>query len=84
MQDESVISRPLIAWGVARRALPGQVVCGDLHLIQPIRDGVLAAVVDGLGHGNEALAAAQTAIAVLERHAEAPLTALVNLCHDAH
>ena len=83
MQDESVISTPLIAWGVASRALPGQVVSGDLHLIRPIADGVLAAVVDGLGHGDEASTAAETAIAVLESHAEEPLAALVRRCHEA-
>ena len=83
MHDESLISTPLIAWGVASRALPGQVVSGDLHLIKPITDGVLAAVVDGLGHGDEALTAAKTAIAVLESHAEEPLAALVKHCHAA-
>src|SRR6266446_6924283 len=83
MQDESVISTPLIGWGVASRPLPGEIVCGDLHLIKPTRDGVLLAVVDGLGHGAEAMAAAKTAIAVLESHAEEPLTALVNRCHEA-
>src|SRR5882672_4232412 len=83
MQDESVISTPLTAWGVASRALPGQVVSGDLHLIKPITDGVLAAVVDGLGHGDEAVTAAKTAIAALESHAEEPLIALVNRCHEA-
>jgi len=83
MQDESVISTPLIAWGVASRPLPGEVVCGDRHLIKPTTDGVLAAVVDGLGHGDEATAAAKTAIAVLESHAEESLTSLVKRCHEA-
>jgi serine/threonine protein phosphatase PrpC len=83
MQNESVISKPLIDWGVASRALPGEVVCGDRHLIKPIPDGVLLAVVDGLGHGDEATAAAQTALALLEEHREEPLEALVTRCHDA-
>src|SRR5258707_2117212 len=83
MQDESVISTPLIAWAVASRAAPGEVVSGDLHLIKPITDGVLAAVVDGLGHGDEASTAAKIAIAALESHAEEPLAALVRHCHGA-
>ena len=83
MQDDSVISTPLIAWGVASRPSPGEVASGDLHLIQPTMDGVLLAVVDGLGHGDAAIAAAQTAMAVLKSHAEEPLTALVNRCHAA-
>ena len=83
MKDESVISTPLIAWGVASRPLPGQAACGDLHLIKPIMDGALLAVVDGLGHGDEAAAAAKKAIAVLESQAEEPLAGLVKRCHEA-
>ena len=83
MQDESVISTPLIAWGVASRPSPGEVVCGDLHLIQPTMDGVLLGVVDGLGHGDAAIAAAQTAIDVLKSHAEESLISLVDRCHAA-
>src|SRR5438034_1645812 len=83
MQNESVISKPLIDWGVASRALPGEVVCGDLHLIKPIPEGVLLAVADGLGHGDEATVAAKTALAIVEEHSEAPLEALVRRCHDA-
>src|SRR6266550_7570922 len=83
MQNESVISKPLIDWGVASRALPGEVVCGDLHLIKPIPEGVLLAVADGLGHGDEATVAAKTALAILEEHSEEPLEALVTRCHDS-
>ena len=61
MPDESVIATPLIAWGVASRPSPGEVASGDLHLIQPTMDGVLLAVVDGLGHGDAARAAAKSA-----------------------
>jgi serine phosphatase RsbU (regulator of sigma subunit) len=59
----------LIEWGVASRALPGQSVSGDMHLIKPFADGILIAVVDGLGHGDEATAAAKTAITALADHA---------------
>ena len=83
MPSESVISKPLIDWGVASRALPGEIVCGDGHLIKAIPDGVLLAVVDGLGHGDEATAATQTALALLEERREEPLEALVASCHDA-
>src|SRR6266487_3011449 len=83
MKNESASSRPLIDWGVASRALPGEVVCGDLHLIKPIPDGVLLAVVDGLGHGDEASFAAKTALALLEEHSEEPPEALVTRCHGA-
>jgi len=41
------------------------------------------AVVDGLGHGAEAAAAASTALAVLETHPQEPLGVLVRRCHEA-
>ena|ERR1051325_11096192 len=83
MQNESVISQPLIAWGVASRALPGQNVCGDLHLLKAINEGVLMAVVDGLGHGDEATLASKTALAILDKHSDEPLESLVKRCHEA-
>jgi phosphoserine phosphatase RsbX len=72
-----------IEWSVASQALPGQIVSGDLHVVAPWRDGVLVGVVDGLGHGDEATAAARTAVEVLEQHAGEPLVALVQHCHRA-
>ena len=63
--------------------MPGQVVSADLHLVRPFAEGVLLAVVDGLGHGKEATAAASMAIGVLERHATEPVDALFTRCHVA-
>src|ERR1043166_7538068 len=83
MVEGNVITAPAIDWGVASRPMPGEAVCGDLHLIKPIQDGLLAAVVDGLGHGREAWVAASTAIGVLESYEGEPLTALVKHCHEA-
>jgi|ERR1043166_1298173 serine phosphatase RsbU (regulator of sigma subunit) len=83
MAQETSIAKCPVSWGVASRALPGQSVCGDLHLIRNFADGVLIAVVDGLGHGEEAAVAARTALAVLENHPEAPLNVLVQSCHEA-
>ncbi|HEY6170229.1 MAG TPA: SpoIIE family protein phosphatase [Verrucomicrobiae bacterium] len=77
------MSDQLTEWGVAARALPGQTVSGDLHLVKPLNDGVLLAVVDGLGHGEEATVAARIAVGVLDQHAEEPLVPLVLRCHAA-
>jgi phosphoserine phosphatase RsbX len=44
---------------------------------------VLIGVVDGLGHGDEATAAARIATAVLEQHAGEPVISLVQHCHRA-
>jgi negative regulator of sigma-B (phosphoserine phosphatase) len=71
----------LIAWGAAGRPLPGQAVSGDLFLVKPFPGGALAAVVDGLGHGEAAAAAARHAVRTLEPFARQPPLALVGRCH---
>lgn len=83
MQSEVVVSGGSIAWGAAGRALPGQAVSGDLHLVEPTEDGFLIAVVDGIGHGSEAAAAAGIVIDMLRNYAEEPAVTLVKRCHDA-
>src|SRR5712671_6388348 len=75
--------QPFIEWGVATQALPGESVSGDLHLIKVLSRGALAAVVDGLGHGHEATAAARTAVAVLDEYADQSVISLVKRCHEA-
>src|SRR3989442_14847905 len=74
---------PLVECGVATQAAPGQAAPGDLHLVTPSADGVLVAVVDGLGHGDQAIVAARTAIDVLKENADQPVISLVNCCHEA-
>ena len=63
--------------------LPGQVESGDLSLVKRVGKGTLIAVVDGLGHGQEAASAAHAAIAALDRYAREPLADLVRRCHTA-
>jgi negative regulator of sigma-B (phosphoserine phosphatase) len=72
----------IVKWGVASRALDDQPVSGDLHLVAPFECGALAAVIDGLGHGPEAAAAARGAAAVLSQRPQAPVTDLIQLCHQ--
>lgn len=72
-----------LEWGVASRALPGELQSGDLSLVKPLGDSVLVAVVDALGHGGEAASAARVAISALERHATDPLPLLLQRCHGA-
>jgi phosphoserine phosphatase RsbX len=72
-----------IEWSVASRALPGQASSGDRHLVSAWRGGVLVGVVDGLGHGVEAAAAARIAVTVLDEHAGEPVSALAQHCHRA-
>lgn len=72
-----------LEWNAASRALPGSGKSGDLHLVELFTNGGLAAVVDGLGHGEEAFQAALTAINTLERHPDESVISLVNRCHEA-
>lgn len=68
--------------GVASSVLPGQRESGDLQLVRFVNGGALVAVVDGIGHGEEAAAAARVAVDTLDRHAGESLPELVRYCHD--
>jgi hypothetical protein len=68
---------------MAVRARAGERDCGDRHVVCPSKDGVLLAVVDGLGHGPDAAAAAGLAVEVLEEHRGEALSTLVERCHEA-
>ena len=72
-----------VEWSVATRPHPGQAVSGDLHVVSTCAHGVLIGVVDGLGHGDEATAAARAAIDVLSAHSGEAVISLVQRCHRA-
>jgi serine phosphatase RsbU (regulator of sigma subunit) len=76
------VTGPVVEWGVAAKMLTGQRESGDRYLVSPLPHGVLAAVMDGLGHGEEAAESARLTLATLERHAEESVIALVRRCHD--
>ncbi|PYP58994.1 MAG: stage II sporulation protein E (SpoIIE) [Gemmatimonadetes bacterium] len=63
--------------------LQGQSESGDLSLIKRVGKGTLIAVVDGLGHGQQAASAAHAAVGALDRYSREPLIDLVRRCHDA-
>ncbi len=71
-----------LEWGVAATHLPGQMTSGDLYVVAPFPGGVLAAVIDGLGHGSDAARAAETAAAILTEHAQESAISLVQRCHQ--
>jgi negative regulator of sigma-B (phosphoserine phosphatase) len=83
MSRTAADARPLLDWAVATSALPGERQSGDLSLVTSVPSGVLVAVVDGLGHGEEAAAAARAAVHALERHAHESASALFQRCHRA-
>jgi anti-sigma regulatory factor (Ser/Thr protein kinase) len=68
--------------GVVCLAIPGEGVCGDGWLVQPMpNDGCSLAVVDGLGHGREAAAAADIALEFLARETTLSPGALLETAH---
>lgn len=77
------LAAPPIAWAAAGRALPGQSESGDAFAVVAAGERTLLGVIDGLGHGPEAAAAARRAVATLEGYAGEPLEALVASCHRA-
>ncbi|PYI87329.1 MAG: stage II sporulation protein E (SpoIIE) [Verrucomicrobia bacterium] len=83
MTEQILNPASLIDWSVAARALPGQPVSGDMHLIKPFADGILIAAVDGLGHGDEATMAAKAAIDTLTQYAEESVISLAHRCNAA-
>jgi serine phosphatase RsbU (regulator of sigma subunit) len=83
LYENKTATPPLIAWGVAARNLPGEAVSGDLFVVRDTDAGVLVGVVDALGHGVEAEAAATAAVATLNKHAHEPLTVLLERTHRA-
>ncbi|HKF51919.1 MAG TPA: SpoIIE family protein phosphatase [Candidatus Acidoferrales bacterium] len=79
---EKVETVALVDCGVAAQALPGQTEIGDRHAIVQFDGGAMVAVVDGLGHGPGAAAAARIATEVLEQNARESVLTLVRLCHE--
>jgi len=82
MQNEVTSSPPFLEWGVAAQAFLGQATCGDRHVMQAFPSGALVAVIDGLGHGEEAATAAEIAVTTLIGHAHESVITLLNRCHE--
>jgi hypothetical protein len=77
---EAVRTGP-IEWATAGRVRAGQTESGDQCLAMAVPGGALVGVVDGLGHGAEAAAAAKNAVRSIERHSEESVIALIRKCH---
>jgi hypothetical protein len=61
----SAVNTGELCWAARSRPIPGEVESGDFHVVLPFPGGALLAVIDGLGHGREAAAAAWLAADVL-------------------
>jgi phosphoserine phosphatase RsbX len=80
MSDTQNVEPNAIEWGVASAAFEGD--SGDLHVVAQVPNGALVAVMDGLGHGLEAAAAAQMAAEIIQAHLDESVLDLVRRCHE--
>ena len=71
----------VMEWSVRERTLPGQSFSGDRCLMKEVWEGVLIAVIDGIGHGGEAAKAAEIAVATIEENADRSFSLLLQKCH---
>ncbi|HET7107160.1 MAG TPA: SpoIIE family protein phosphatase [Candidatus Acidoferrum sp.] len=78
-----IINSPLVEYGVADFALPGEGTSGDCHVLCARPGGLLVAAIDGIGHGEEAADAAKTAASIFQNAADEPVISLVEECHRA-
>ena len=69
-----------IDWGHASLVMPGETRSGDRCVIAIANGSALIAVIDGLGHGEEAAAAANAAAVVLEGAPQESLRTLFDRC----
>jgi hypothetical protein len=79
----ALIPQPVIEWGWAGKSFTASEESGDLQVVLPLSNGALLALIDGLGHGPEARAAACEAAAVLAKDPTRPPLELIQRCHEA-
>lgn len=63
------------------RPYKGLSICGDSFVIEQYKSFVLAAVIDGLGHGYESSVAAERAVEVIRESADLSVGAILQRCH---
>jgi negative regulator of sigma-B (phosphoserine phosphatase) len=72
-----------LEWSTAAATMPGEAESGDRYWAGSGSNGMMFAVIDGLGHGQAAGAASDIAIATVERHVNEPLVEIIRHCHEA-
>jgi hypothetical protein len=75
--------RAAIEWNVEARPFGGTGACGDVDVVVIGERGAVVAVADGLGHGREAVIAAEAAAGVIQQRPDAAITELMTHCHEA-
>lgn len=72
-----------LEWDAAAAPIPGEQALGDRAVVARAGTRLLVAAIDGLGHGPDAAAAAQTAVSVLTRSTRQDPVASIGDCHRA-
>jgi anti-sigma regulatory factor (Ser/Thr protein kinase) len=72
---------PALAVGAVCLPVRGEQACGDAWAMQAGRDATLFLLADGLGHGPDAAAAANLAVAIFEEHGFRGPAEMVDLIH---
>jgi negative regulator of sigma-B (phosphoserine phosphatase) len=72
-----------LEWSIAAATMPGETESGDGYWSGSGSNGMMFAVIDGLGHGPAAAAASAIAIATLARHVDDPLIDVLRHCHES-
>ncbi len=72
----------MLEYGLAMDAHGGEGESGDLHMVCCNQNGVLIAVIDGIGHGEEAAEVARIAATLLRGSVDEPVISLVERCHE--
>lgn len=68
-------------FGVVCRPMPGKEANGDAYLIKEWEQNTLMAVVDGIGHGEEASVASRKAVEYIEKNATEDIEEIIRGCH---
>lgn len=71
------------AVGAVSLAKPGESICGDQWVVEPVAEGWVCGVADGLGHGPDAFRAAAAAVDTIHRHRGRPVGELIEEAHEA-
>ena len=79
------MKNPFVDWGVAALSLAGEERSGDAYVVKTWGKKLLAAVIDGLGHGEHAADAARIATETLINNAADSdnVLSLVRRCHES-
>jgi negative regulator of sigma-B (phosphoserine phosphatase) len=72
-----------LEWSIAAATMPGETESGDRYWAGSGSNGMMFAVIDGLGHGPAAAEASDIAIATLQQHVGDPLIEVLRHCHLA-